>query len=163
MCTIRMMTSDDYPAVRALWEESEGVGLSGSDSRVGVARFLDRNPGLSFVAQDDGRLVGSVMAGHDGRRGFIYHLAVLPDHQRRGLGRELAQSCLDRLAAAGIEKCHVLVFDDNHQARAFWQAVGWTERTDLRAFSAACCAWKHAAAKCFAACSVRTTSTSASA
>ncbi len=129
--TIRPMTADDYDAVLALWQSSEGVGLSSADSRESIAGYLARNPGHSFVVEVDGMLVGAVLCGHDGRRGYIHHLAVHPDYRRRGIGRELAARCLAALREAGIQKCHLFVFGENRNGRQFWQNTGWTERVEL--------------------------------
>ena len=128
---IREMTIRDYDQVVGLWQSSEGVGLSDADSREGVARFLERNPGLSFVARDGQHLVGVVLCGHDGRRGYIHHLAVSKSHRRQGLGRALVERCLSALRRDGIDKCHLFVFAANGDAITFWKNVGWTERVEL--------------------------------
>ena len=129
--TIREMTIRDYDAVLALWQASQGIGLSEADSEQGIAGFLDRNPGLSFVARTDEQLVGAVLCGHDGRRGYIHHLAVSRSRRRRGVGETLVRHCLDRLKSAGIHKCHLFVFDDNEDAIAFWKRTGWLQRSEL--------------------------------
>ncbi|MFQ5812529.1 MAG: GNAT family N-acetyltransferase [Anaerolineae bacterium] len=128
---IREMAIRDYDQVLALWQTSEGVGLSDADSEEGAARFLDRNPGLSFVARDDEHLVGAVLCGHDGRRGYIHHLAVSNSRRRQGLGRALVERCLSALRRAGIGKCHIFVFADNQDTIAFWKSIGWTQRVEL--------------------------------
>ena len=133
--SIREMRPRDYDEAEALWRASPGIGLSSSDSREGVARFLEANPGLSFVARQDDRLVGVVLCGHDGRRGYITHLAVDREARGSGLGRELVGRCLEALRRDRIEKCHLFVFTDNVDARAFWKATGWTERVELSLFS----------------------------
>jgi len=120
-----------YALARALWERTPGVGLGDADESPAIARFLDRNPGLSLVACAQERLVGTVLVGHDGRRGLIHHLAVDDGARRRGIGRCLVESALRGLASAGIAKCHLLVFADNAAGRAFWAAVGATSRDDL--------------------------------
>lgn len=119
----------------ALWERTAGVGLSGADEPRALAAFLSRNPGLSFVAEEAGRMVGTILCGHDGRRGFIYHLVVSESHRRRGLGRRLLRRGLLALREAGIEKCHVFVFKSNGPGLAFWRAVGAEERVALSLFS----------------------------
>ncbi|MHC5034832.1 MAG: GNAT family N-acetyltransferase [Planctomycetota bacterium] len=129
--TISEMTLSDYDEVAALWESAEGVGLSGSDSKQGVGAFLERNPGLSFVARAAGELVGAVMCGHDGRRGYVHHLAVAPTARRRGIGRALVDKCLAELRSIGIQRCHLLAFSTNLSGRHFWEAVGWVARDDL--------------------------------
>lgn len=125
------MTLEDYTEVLALWQASEGIGLSASDSRAGIARFLERNPGLAFVARDETGLAGAVMVGHDGRRGYLYHLAVSPRCQRQGIGQALVESCLAALRPHGIEKCHIFVYDGNREGKAFWEQAGFVSRPDL--------------------------------
>ena len=129
MIEIRAMTAADYDDALALWQAIEGLGLSAADSREAITRYLARNPGLSFVARDDGgALAGAVLCGHDGRRGYLHHLAVRPDCRGHGLGRELANHCLAALRAEGITKCHLFVKRSNVAGQSFWQRTGWTER-----------------------------------
>jgi ribosomal protein S18 acetylase RimI-like enzyme len=132
---VQEMTPADYDEAMALWRACDGIGLSAADSREGINAYLARNAGLSLVARLEGRLVGTCLCGHDGRRGYLHHLAVAADHRGQGLGRALAEGCLERLAAAGIDKCHVFIRADNWPAEAFWQALGWQERTDLKMMS----------------------------
>lgn len=134
--TIRSFAPADFAAARALWERTPGVGLSEADDPDGIARFLRRNPGLSFVAIDDSELVGTILCGHDGRRGLIHHLVVAPSHRRRGLGRALLRQGLSALRLEGITKAHLMVFRANESGLAFWRAVG-IERTELSLFSVA--------------------------
>ena len=129
------MTVADYEETYALWEESEGIGLGESDRRDAIASFLERNPGSSFVARIDGRLVGAVLCGNDGRRGFIHHLAVAPSHRHAGIGRALVARCLEGVAELGIAKCHLFVFHENDAGNEFWRRTGWTERAELKMFS----------------------------
>ena len=133
--TIREMTPGDYDGVVGLWSGARGVGLTGADSRDGVTSFLDRNPGFSLVALDEGRIVAAVLCGHDGRRGYVSHLAVADPHRRRGVATELVERCIGLLREAGIEKCHLFVLHASENARAFWRDTGWTERTDIAAYS----------------------------
>jgi len=133
---IRPMEVGDYPAVLNLWQATEGVGLSSADSPEAIAQFLGRNPGLSAVAVEGPKLVGAVLCGHDGRRGYIHHLAIHPTYRRGGLGRALVKQCLRQLRLAGIAKCHLFVFASNGGGRAFWRAIGWTERLELIMMSA---------------------------
>ena len=128
---MREMTIHDYEDVLALWQASEGVGLSDADSEESIAGYLHRNPGLSFVAHDGEHLVGAVLCGHDGRRGYIHHLAVSESHRRQGLGRALAERCLSALRRDGIDKCHIFVFAANRDTSAFWKSIGWTQRVEL--------------------------------
>jgi ribosomal protein S18 acetylase RimI-like enzyme len=131
MPELRPMTPQDYDAVIALWRAVEGVGLSDADAPEAIGRYLDRNPGLSFTAWDGDRLIGAVLCGHDGRRGYVHHLAVRAGHRRRGVGRALAERCIAALREAGIDKCHLFVYVDNPAARAFWARSGWMEREEL--------------------------------
>ena len=133
--TIREMDIEDYKPVLELWQNLEGIGLSGADEREEIHRFLLRNPGLSFSAWDGEKNVGAVLCGHDGRRGYIYHLAVAQSHRRRGLGHELIRRCLSTLDTIGIQKCHIFVYTENHDAIEFWKAIGWFDRADLNVMS----------------------------
>lgn len=133
--TISPLTIDAYDRVLALWQQTEGVGLSSADSRESIQVYLERNPGMSFIAERQGELVGAVLSGHDGRRGYIHHLAVRHDCRRQGLGRRLVDSCLLALQQAGIEKCHLFIFNTNHNGIGFWQSVGWTPRADISIMS----------------------------
>jgi ribosomal protein S18 acetylase RimI-like enzyme len=135
MLSVRPFTFEDYAEVRSLWERCEGVGLSEDDSRVGIHAYLDRNPGMSFVAVEDRAIVGAVLAGHDGRRGYLHHLAVHPDYRRRGIGRQLVEQCAAALGEAGIRKCHLFIFNHNSGGIAFWKSTGWTLRTDISVMS----------------------------
>jgi ribosomal protein S18 acetylase RimI-like enzyme len=133
--SLRPFRPEDYAAARALWLGTEGVNLSPGDEEAEVRAFLARNEGLSLVAVDGDALVAAVLCGHDGRRGFIYHLAVAPGHRGRGLGTAIAARCLQTLARAGIRRGQVSVFASNERARAFWSKVGGDLRSDLVVFS----------------------------
>jgi ribosomal protein S18 acetylase RimI-like enzyme len=128
---IQEMSIDNYDEVRSIWRESKGIELSGADSRESINRFLERNPGLSFVARDGDQLVGAVLCGHDGRRGYIDHLAVRQSHRRQGIGRALVGRCLYNLMQIGIRKWHLFVQQDNEEAIAFWRKIGWAQRVEL--------------------------------
>jgi ribosomal protein S18 acetylase RimI-like enzyme len=110
---IRPMVMSDYAAVRRLWETCEGVGLNDADRPEALRRYLARNPGMSFGALAAEQVVGTVLCGHDGRRGYLNHLAVLPDFRRRGLARQLVGHCLAALEREGIAKCHLFIFNTN--------------------------------------------------
>jgi ribosomal protein S18 acetylase RimI-like enzyme len=131
----REMTMNDYDRVLAFWLRTPGLGLSDADSREGIQAFLERNPGLCFICQEDEWLIGSILCGHDARRGFIYHLAVDETHRRRGLGRQLTQMSLDALQRLGIAKCHLFVYRNNEGAELFYGRMGWQKRTTLDIFS----------------------------
>jgi len=132
---LREMTIEDYEAVYALWSASEGIGLSDADSKEGIKRFMQRNPGLSYIALDGDQVVGAALCGHDGRRGYIHHLAVVNSHRRQGIGRSLVSRCMFALMQIGISKCHLFVFDQNQGAIDFWNKVGWTQRVELMMMS----------------------------
>ena len=130
---IRPMILDDYDQVIALWQTVEGVGLSRADTREAIGQYLDRNQGLSQCAVliETGEIVGAVLCGHDGRRGFLHHLAVNPEYRRNGLGKCLTERCLEGLRQQGIDKCHLFVFNKNQVGREFWLKAGWYERPEL--------------------------------
>jgi N-acetylglutamate synthase len=132
---LRPFSMNDYDAAIALWRETEGIGLSEADSRENIAYFLAHNPGMSCVAEEGGRIVGAVLCGTDGRRGFLHHLAVSRSRRRSGLGRALVDRCLASLAEAGMRKCHIFVLSDNVEGRRFWTRIGWEERTTLTVMS----------------------------
>src|SRR6516225_12435245 len=131
MVEIRTMTPEDYNAVYALWSGTEGMGLSAADSRERIGHFRERNPGLSLVAQDQKEIIGTVLCGHDGRRGYVHHLAVTRGYRGHGIGKKLVQTCLENLAAIGIQKCHAFLHRNNTEGKRFWRKVGWQERTEL--------------------------------
>ena len=133
--SLRAMTMDDYEGVIELMKATPGVSFRDADSRDATARYLERNPGLSFVAEKDGRLVGCVMCGHDGRRGYLQHLVVLPDHRRQGIANALVDRCLAALERLGILKSHIDVLRTNDAGQAYWQSQGWTLRTDIHRYS----------------------------
>src|SRR5262245_42122072 len=127
---IRPFVAADYPRARALWERTEGMGLNESDSEECVVSFLRRNPGCSAIAAaPNDELVGAVLCGHDGRRGFLHHLAVAPQYRGQGVGRALVDFCFARLAAANIPRCNVFVYEDNGEGTTFWLHNGWNEVT----------------------------------
>ena len=129
---IRQMTPQDYDRVYALWRSCKGMGLNNvDDSREGIARYLARNPNTCFVAEEEGNLLGVIMAGHDGRRGFIYHTSVSPDARGRGIGTRLANAALDALKAEGISKVALVAFTRNETGNAFWEKLGFEARHDL--------------------------------
>lgn len=135
MFTIRIMTINDYDSVIALMNSTPGVSVRDADSRESTSRYLQRNPGMSFVAEVDAALVGCVMCGHDGRRGYLQHLVVVPDYRRQGIANALVEHCLVRLESEGILKCHLDVFKTNHAAADYWTQQGWQLRTDIDRYS----------------------------
>jgi len=127
---LRPMTEADLPAARALWAAADGVELAEGDSVAELTQYLRRNPGLSFVATVGGAVIGAVLAGHDGRRGYLYHLAVSREHQGRGLGRDLVARSVALLREAHITRALILVARDNESGRRFWSRQRW-EPLDL--------------------------------
>lgn len=129
--TLRPMAPGDYAAVRALWQAIPGMGLNPhDDSEAGIRRFLARNPGLSFIALEGDALIGTLLAGHDGRRGGVYHACVAEEHRGRGVGRLLLEAALSALRAEGIYKTRLLCYRDNEIGNRFWRQMGWTHRED---------------------------------
>lgn len=126
------MTAADIPAARELWAMSEGIELAEGDAPPEIARYLERNPGLSTVGCDGDRVVAAVMCGHDGRRGFVYHLAVSRDWRGRGVGREVMRRSLAALREQGIPRALLLVAADNAGRRSFWLREGWEDMAFAR-------------------------------
>jgi ribosomal protein S18 acetylase RimI-like enzyme len=132
---IEEMSIEHYDDIMALWRASEGVVLSSVDSHENINRFLERNPGMSFVVLDDSQVVGAVLCSHDGRMGYLTHLAVDKSHRRKGIGRSLVGRCLYTLMAIGISKCTLLIMEDEAGAMAFWESIGLKGRVDLLVMS----------------------------
>lgn len=124
------VSADIIPALK-LWREIPGLGLGLSDRPEDIVAFLQRNPALSQVATSDNQIVGTLLCGHDGRRGFLYHLGVAPGFQRHGIGRALVESCVAQLEACGIPRTTIHLFSTNEPALKFWQSIGWHSRPDL--------------------------------
>lgn len=130
--TIRSMTIEDYPAVKALWQSIRGFGIrSIDDSGEGIERFLTRNPGISVVALQDGKIVGAILCGHDGRRGCLYHVCVREECRRQGIGKSMVIFCMEALKKEQINKVSLIAFTKNDVGNAFWKEIGWTKREDL--------------------------------
>lgn len=129
---IRAMTINDYDAVYALWLSCKGMGLNNlDDSKEGIERFLMRNPDTCFVAEVDGQIVGVIIAGNDGRRGYIYHTAVNPDFRKLRIGTSLVDKAISALKDCGINKVALVVFERNEVGNGFWENVGFSKRDDL--------------------------------
>ena len=132
MLTIRLMTIEDYDGVYTLWRNTPGMGLNTTDdSREGIERYLRRNPTTSFVALWEDAIVGVILAGHDGRRGYIYHTAVLPAFRGRGIARQLVEQAMAALEREGIHKAALVVFARNALGNSFWESIGFSTREDL--------------------------------
>ena len=123
--SIRYMTINDYDAAYEIWIQANSLSLEEGDDREAIERYLDRNAGLCFVAVVDDQIVGTVLCGHEGRRGILRHLVVVPSFRKRGIARSLITECLSSLAQAGITKCNTFVLDTNVQGRRFWEHMGW--------------------------------------
>lgn len=135
MFSIRPMTLNDHDSVIQLMKATPGITIREADSREATARYLARNPGLSQVAVIGTELVGCIMAGHDGRRGYLQHLVVQTSHRRKGIAAALVRTCVAALANSGIDKCHIDVLQTNPEGAAFWKHFGWTLRSDIKRYS----------------------------
>jgi len=133
--TIEPFHISDYEEVLALWKRSGGICIGSADSRASIGAYLERNPGMSYVARVGDGIVGAVLGGHDGRRGYIHHLAVADRWRRRGIAGQLVEECLVALKAAGMEKVHIFILTGNKSGLAFWKSVGWEHRTDIQVAS----------------------------
>ena len=129
---IRVMTIEDYESVHELWMTIKGFAIrSVDDSKDGVERFIRRNPSTSVVAEEDGKIVGAILCGHDGRRGCLYHVCVHPDYRLKGIGKAMVVHCMNALKAEKINKVSLIAFTKNDIGNAFWKQIGWTKREDL--------------------------------
>ena len=129
---IRAMTLEDYENVHALWMKIKGFAIrSIDDSKEGVERFLNRNPGISVVAEEDGKIVGAILCGHDGRRGCMYHVCVDPEYRLKGIGKSMVVFAMEALRKEKINKVTLIAFTKNDVGNAFWKEIGWTGRKDL--------------------------------
>lgn len=132
MVNIRIMAINDYDGVYNLWINTPGMGLNTTDdSREGIEKYLKRNPASSFVAECNGKIVGVIMAGHDGRRGYIHHTAVLPDYRKQGIAKRLVDCAIVALEAEGIHKVALVAFKKNDIGNGFWEHIGFSDRDDL--------------------------------
>ena len=128
----RVMTAEDYRGVYDLWIHTPGMGLNTTDdSEEGIRKYLTRNPTTSFVAEDCGKIVGVIMAGHDGRRGSIHHTAVLPEYRGKQIGKTLVKYAMQALEQEGIHKVALVAFEKNEAGNGFWEKMGFTVREDL--------------------------------
>lgn len=129
---IRTMTIEDYDGVHDLWMSIKGFAIrSIDDSKEGVERFLKRNPTTSVVAVEDGRIVGGILCGHDGRRGCLYHVCVHRDYRMQGIGTAMVVFAMNALKEEAISKVSLIAFTENDIGNAFWKRIGWTQRLDL--------------------------------
>lgn len=135
---IRSMTIEDYDQVFALWSGIKGFGIRAvDDSEEGINRFLLRNPDLSVVAEDNGAVIGSILCGHDGRRGTLYHVCVAEEYRKHGVGHEMVLEVVSRLRKEGINKVNLIAFRNNLLGNNFWQKEKFTFRDDLNYYDLA--------------------------
>lgn len=129
---IRPMTIDDFEEVHELWMHIRGFGIrSVDDSKEGVEAFLKRNPSTSPVAVLDGRIVGSILCGHDGRTGSFYHVCVDESCRKMGIGKAMVVFCMEALRAEHINKIALIAFTSNDVGNSFWNGIGWNKRSDV--------------------------------
>lgn len=132
---IREMTIDDYNEVYEMWQITTKRALSKADEKDQMERYLKHNAGMSQVAVVDGKIVGTVLAGHDGRRGFIHHMAVLPEFRRKKIGHALAQTAIQNIREQGIDKTHIFCYQNNETGQSFWRDFGFEKREDVFVYS----------------------------
>lgn len=132
---IRPMKIEDYDEIFAMWQITTKRALSDADSRENIEFYLKRNPGMSQVALVDGKIVGTVLCGHDGRRGFIHHMAVAEEYRRHNIAKRMALTALEALVNDGIRKTHIFCYTNNNLGQSFWTALGWQKRDDVFVFS----------------------------
>ena len=129
---IEMMKLSDFLAVSRLWRNSEGIGLNESDTRANITIFLKRNPAMSFVARKGRTVIGAVLCGHDGRRGYLHHLAVAKNHRGNGIGKRLVEASFSALSRAAIMRCNIYLINSNTAGKAFWKHNGWNKLNDVQ-------------------------------
>ena len=129
------MQEADYDQVKELWMSIKGFSIrSVDDSREGVVKFLRRNPTTSVIARADGKVVGSILCGHDGRRAGLYHVCVREEYRKHGIGKRMVEFCLQALKEEGLSKVSLVAFTNNDLGNAFWTSMGWTKREDLNQY-----------------------------
>ena len=132
------MTIDDYEKLFEMWQSTPNMGLrSLDDSKEGISLFLKRNPTTNFVAYDDNKLIGAILSGHDGRRGYIYHTVVLPEYRRQGIATNLVDMAVKALQEEGITRVCLNVMETNEQGKKFWIDRGWEKKDFLGFYSKA--------------------------
>ncbi|ELE6573021.1 GNAT family N-acetyltransferase [Vibrio parahaemolyticus] len=135
MVEIREMNIADYDDVIKLWGQTEGMSLRDADTKESINNYLIRNPNLSFVAVSGNEIVGAVLAGTDGRRGYLQHLAVSTNFRGKNLGRDLVSQAISALADVGVPKTHLFVYNENVNAQQFYEKLGWFPRDEVRMYS----------------------------
>ena len=135
MIKIREMLISDYEAVIALWKETEHLSLRDADSKHSIDLYLERNKGLSFVASQENEIVGAILVGTDGRRGYLQHLSVSSEHRGKGIGKSLVSESISALSLMGISKTHLFVLNENVKAQVFYRKCGWFPREEIKMYS----------------------------
>lgn len=129
---IDLMKPSDYEAVKLLWSKTDGMGLRTlDDSKKGIHKFLMRNPKTNFICKEEHYVIGVMMCGHDGRRGYIYHAAVDESHRGKGIGKALLDHITTALIEEGINKVALVAYEHNFKGNAFWESQGFIKRNDL--------------------------------
>ncbi|ARU57999.1 acetyltransferase [Oleiphilus messinensis] len=135
MFVIREMLISDYQTVIELWNETENLSLRDADSKQGIETYLNRNKGLSFVALQENEIIGALLVGTDGRRGYLQHLSVSSEHRGKGVGKKLVSESISALSSIGISKTHLFVLNENVQAQEFYEKCGWFPREEIKMYS----------------------------
>lgn len=133
--SIHEMQVGDYDEIYELWRSTSGIGLSNADKKENIHKFLIKNKGLCYVCRHENKIIGTILCGHDGRRGYIYHVTVADEYRRKGIGQTLVEKSLSSLKKAGINKCHLFVITDNTAGNDFWASTGWVRREDIFVYS----------------------------
>ncbi len=131
----KLLTADDYAKLLKLWVAAEAIEVRPVETANSLALFLQKNPTSNYAAYAGSRLVGALLAGHDGWRGHLYHLAVKPDYRERSIGTKLVSVAVEALKRDGITRIHCLVKRDNLIAQQFWEACGFEWREELYDYS----------------------------
>lgn len=132
---IRIMQPEDYAQVYDLWLRIKGLGIrSIDDSKENIMRFLHRNSNTCFLAEVEHKVVGTLLCGHDGRRGCFYHVCVDEQYRQHGLATQMAERALEALQEEGINKVNLMAFVTNEIGNRFWQERGWQVRKDVNLY-----------------------------
>jgi len=120
------MCIEDYDEMYALWQSIPGIGLNKADERENIRAYLLHNREQSFTCRLNGKIIGTIMCGNDGRRSFIYHLAVSPECRRQGIATELVRLAINRQKELNIDKCAIFILNDNALGKKFWTDMGFS-------------------------------------
>ena len=131
MCQIAEMKIEDYDLLIKLWQSDPGIGISKADEKLNLSAFLDKNRGLNFIAVINNDIIGTILCGNDGRRGYLYHVFVLPEFRKKNIGKKLVYTCIEKLKEEHITKCHAMIFNHNITGKTFWEKIGFKFREDI--------------------------------